>query len=280
MPLVVMCGFPSSGKSTTANKVAEFLRSEHQKTVHIVREEELFRGLKNDILDDSRKEKELRAKLKSEAQRLLNKESVVIIDGLNYIKGYRYEIYCMSKAVPTRQVTIQCDISETQAWEWNSSRPDEEAYKRNVFDNLIQRFEAPDSQNRWDSPYFPVLPNEDLDYSKIYQSLFLIRPPKQNMSTQQNPLSSSNFLSSLEKVTSEIIQTILEAQKEHHDGSNYEVKVPHSTVPVSFSADIPVPNLAQLTRLKRQFINLHKTGSVKGDVGVIFVQYLNSQFGQ
>jgi len=112
---------------------------------------------------DSRKEKELRAKVKSEAQRLLSKNNVVIVDALNYIKGtlqkdflclnfqlpqfttiilvwgflllivgYRYEIFCMSKAVPTRQVTVQCDVSQEQAWLWNESRPENEQYNRSV----------------------------------------------------------------------------------------------------------------------------------------------------
>lgn len=53
-----------------------------------------------------------------------------------------------------------------------------------MFDHLIQRFEAPDSQNRWDSPYFSVLPNEGLDLLGIYESLFHNKAPKQNKATQ------------------------------------------------------------------------------------------------
>lgn len=51
MPLVVMCGYPSSGKSTWAKKLSEYLEQEHGKQVHVVREEEHLRGDKNDILD-------------------------------------------------------------------------------------------------------------------------------------------------------------------------------------------------------------------------------------
>jgi broad-specificity NMP kinase len=51
MPLVVMTGYPSSGKSTWASKLAQLLRDEHGKEVEIVREEDEFRGEKNDILD-------------------------------------------------------------------------------------------------------------------------------------------------------------------------------------------------------------------------------------
>lgn len=50
MPLVVFVGIPSCGKSKWAHKLAEFLRAEN-KVVHIVREEELIRGDKNEVLD-------------------------------------------------------------------------------------------------------------------------------------------------------------------------------------------------------------------------------------
>jgi len=51
MPLIVFCGFPSSGKSTWATKLSEYLQTEKGKKVNIVREQDLFRGEKNDIMD-------------------------------------------------------------------------------------------------------------------------------------------------------------------------------------------------------------------------------------
>ncbi|CAL8143260.1 unnamed protein product [Orchesella dallaii] len=279
MPLVVMCGYPSSGKSYWTKKLSEYLEKEQGKQVQVVREEEQFRGEKNDILDDSRKEKELRAKVKSEAQRLLTKDNVVIIDALNYIKGYRYELFCISKAVPTRQVTVHCDVSESQAWEWNinTDRPDNEKYTKVVFEHLIQRFETPDPQNRWDSPFFSVLSGEELDMQAIYTSLFFNKTPKKNMSTQSNPVTESNYLATMEKVTSEIIQKII-ASKAENDSSSVdeveEIEVPYSKLTVHIEGS---PTVSQLNKLKRQFITMLKTSSLKGEPGDMFVQYLNSQ---
>jgi len=278
MPVVVFCGYPSAGKSTWAKKLGEYLEAGKGKRVTIVREEDLFRGEKNDILDDSRKEKELRGKLKSETQRLLNKDDIVIIDALNYIKGYRYELYCMSKAVPTKQVTVQCEAPIELAWEWNSTRPSEHKYTRPVFDHLIQRFESPDPQNRWDSPFFSVLPGEELDLEGIYNSLYFSKPVKQNQSTQLKPLSGSSFLSSLERVTSDITNALVAEQKKVVAGADCEeFSVPHSTIPV-LNQGARDMNIAQLTRFKRQFITMTKAGSVQGEIGDLFVQYLNSQF--
>ena len=41
------------------------------------------------VFSDSKREKEVRGKLKAEVLRRLNKDDVVILDAANYIKGYR-----------------------------------------------------------------------------------------------------------------------------------------------------------------------------------------------
>lgn len=88
---------------------------------------------------DSLKEKQVRADVKSMATRFLNTEDVLIIDGSNYIKGYRYEIYCMSKFNRTPQCTVQCDLPFEHAWMWNESRPSDQQYTREIFDALVLR---------------------------------------------------------------------------------------------------------------------------------------------
>jgi len=45
---------------------------------------------KNDVYESSPKEKVIRADLKSNSLRKLNKNDLVVMDGGNYIKGYRY----------------------------------------------------------------------------------------------------------------------------------------------------------------------------------------------
>lgn len=51
MPLIVLVGYPSSGKSGWGEKLATYLREKEGKDVLIVTEEEHFRGEKNSILD-------------------------------------------------------------------------------------------------------------------------------------------------------------------------------------------------------------------------------------
>lgn len=88
---------------------------------------------------DSKKEKAVRSAIKSDIQRRLNTRDLLIFDGSNYIKGYRYEIYCMTKLYKTPQCTIHCDIPVECAWLWNNKRVELERYNREIFDSLVVR---------------------------------------------------------------------------------------------------------------------------------------------
>jgi protein KTI12 len=39
-------------------------------------------------------------------QRALTKDTIVIVDGLNYIKGYRYQMYCVTRELSMRVATV------------------------------------------------------------------------------------------------------------------------------------------------------------------------------
>lgn len=89
MPLIIVTGYPSSGKTKRTNDLAEYFRG-RDKIVHIVSENSAIPKAgfaKNEYFLDSQKEKVVRSDLKSEAIRLLTKDNVVILDGGNYIKG-------------------------------------------------------------------------------------------------------------------------------------------------------------------------------------------------
>lgn len=88
---------------------------------------------------DSKKEKAVRSAIKSDIQRRLNTRDLLIFDGSNYIKGYRYEIYCMTKLYKTPQCTIHCDIPVEYAWLWNNKRVELDRYNREIFDSLVVR---------------------------------------------------------------------------------------------------------------------------------------------
>ena len=52
-------------------------------------------------------EAQTRSALKSAVERSISRENVVILDSMNYIKGYRYELYCVTRAQGTTRVTVR-----------------------------------------------------------------------------------------------------------------------------------------------------------------------------
>ena len=105
MPLIVMWGRPCSGKTTRALQIKAYFEEEHKKEVVLLNEEEL-KFDKNEYYLDSNSEKILRASLKSEVERNLDNETIVILDSMNYIKGYRYELYCLARSAKTTNTNI------------------------------------------------------------------------------------------------------------------------------------------------------------------------------
>lgn len=105
MPLIVIVGGPCSGKTTIATKLKDFLEKEKAKKVIHINEEALGVN-KLEFYKDSTSEKIVRAKLKSNVEKNLDDKTFVIIDSLNYIKGYRYELYCLVRTYLTRHCVV------------------------------------------------------------------------------------------------------------------------------------------------------------------------------
>ena len=57
-------------------------------------------------LKDGRKEKPARASLFTAMQRALGPNTIVIMDGMNYIKGFRYQMYCQAREHRLRRCTV------------------------------------------------------------------------------------------------------------------------------------------------------------------------------
>lgn len=282
MPLVLMCGYPCSGKSTRSQEIKKLFEEEHKKNVYIVSDDDVIKSCgtnKHDLYLNSPKEKEIRGILKSEVLRLLGKDAVVILDSGNYIKGYRYELYCASKSCKTTQVTVECAAPESVTWEWNERRSDEDKYSREAFEALRLRYEAPNSSNRWDKPLF-VLQSDDLCPAQdLYSVLYEREPPPPNQSTQSAPLAPTNFLYELDRITQEIVNSILVTKKLGLEGSN--VKVPGFKGCTLSKLDSDVTP-AQLARYRRQFLNYTKLNPPSASqhtpehLSQLFVQFLNT----
>ena len=81
--------------------------------------------------------------LKSAIDHSLNDQTYVIADSLNYIKGYRYELYCMARTQKTQHccVLVQCNEEISQKWHEGKKELDGEVYDTAVMADLRRRYE-------------------------------------------------------------------------------------------------------------------------------------------
>lgn len=114
MPLVVVSGYPSAGKTTRARQLQQYFeekiarespdsRSSKLK-VHLINDQSL--GVSRAVYHTAKAEKDARAEEYSAVKRLLSRDDIVIADGLNYIKGFRYQLNCEAKAVQTTSCVV------------------------------------------------------------------------------------------------------------------------------------------------------------------------------
>ncbi|KAG8518932.1 Protein KTI12 [Galemys pyrenaicus] len=107
MPLVVFCGLPYCGKSRRAELLRGALAAEGH-TVYVVDDAAVLGAEDATVYSDSTREKALRGALRAAVERRLSRHDVVILDSLNYIKGFRYELYCLARAARTPLCLIYC----------------------------------------------------------------------------------------------------------------------------------------------------------------------------
>jgi protein KTI12 len=112
--LLIISGFPCSGKTHRSRQLVKYFTdriaasSDPKVTrlqIHHINDEGL--GLKPNVYHAAREEKDARAAEMSAVKRLLGQDSIVIADGPNYIKGFRYQLYCEAKALHTPSCVVR-----------------------------------------------------------------------------------------------------------------------------------------------------------------------------
>ena len=188
MPSIILTGHPCVGKTTFAHLLAaRALRHKSDAVSDVVHIRECTAcpdQTKAECYSNSHTEKTTRAALKSEFDRAVTcggggRSTLVILDSLNYIKGYRYELYCISKAAGERHGVVwvsggsediakardrqRRDLSVEQGDQASSVGNEVNLVDRDghyqddlTLDALVLRYEPPDDKNRWENPMYTV----------------------------------------------------------------------------------------------------------------------------
>jgi protein KTI12 len=133
MALITICGYPCSGKSTRAQQIQTYLQSKlsepdyagPQLKLTTISDETL--SLPRSVYNESKTEKPARGSLLSAMQRHANSDTVLIIDAPNYIKGFRYQMYCIARELKLRVCTVYVIATPAVCKERNERRTDEGA---------------------------------------------------------------------------------------------------------------------------------------------------------
>lgn len=201
MPSLILTGYPSVGKTSFGKLLKERALQHSSKSIDnviIVSEDSacVTKG-KMECYANSTAEKMTRGSLKTEFDKALRsadkkKRTLVILDSLNYIKGYRYELHCLSKAAGERHGVVWLFCSdESQIMKWNQARTDDKV-SQDLMEQLMMRYETPDERNRWDKPLYRV----DVLQKKIVSavdSAVMQRKGLYNMHNVQSQLSNTTI---------------------------------------------------------------------------------------
>lgn len=304
MPLVLLSGYPSSGKTTVARELVSLLEKRLRedeslgKKYSVVYHCDESLGISHGDYAESKDERRLRSEIISAVKRDLSARNIVVVDSLNYIKGFRYQLHCEVKNASTTFCLIHtmCPLDTIRAWNCAEGH---EAWDEHLLEQLIQRYEEPNAKTRWDSPLFPLLTTQDSvrdHFEDICAAIFRVsrgdhRDPlsqalqKPNSATILKPASQSNFIQVLDAETSQVVRKILDHVKVQQSIGG---SVGSARIIVSDSTDIndeqccyiDLPasgvTLPLLQRLKRQFVNLNKLRDMeKSRIVPLFTEYLN-----
>ena len=206
-----MTGLPTAGKSHRARQLHRYLAERIQNDAaargkyrtHLISDQ--TQSISRAVYDLSAvpahtrsanaSEKDARAALYGAVKRVLSPRDIVILDGLNYIKGWRYQLHTEAKNMRTPSVVLQVGCTNERSRQVNErrlarraklalqdpSRPgegtpetaapageekqeneegeedQEEPYEPGNWENLVFRYEEPNPMTRWDSPLFTLI---------------------------------------------------------------------------------------------------------------------------
>ncbi len=246
-------------------------------------------------------EKDARATIYAAVKRVLSGRDIVILDGTNYIKGWRYQLYCEAKAARTPHCIVHIGTPVNQARVVNderlADRNDPEAdrevkeedrpYESQCWESLVCRYEEPNAMARWDSPIFTVLWDDQTPPceaiwnavvgSEVEGGKKTVRP---NQATVLKAPSSGDYLYELDRSTQGILNQVLAWMKDHPGEGGGEVLIREGDSE-QLLIDLP-PNpigLPALQRLRRQFISMNRQNPVSVKrIRESFAAYLNDYF--
>lgn len=278
MPLLIICGFPASGKTFRAQQLIDYLSKNHPEVSVTLINTEKFSIDKNKAHSTPSLEKEHFGFFRSNVEKNLsnNKNQLLIIDDLNFIKGLRYELFCLARTAKSTYAVLFCDTEKSEAKALNQHR--NEKYDEETMESLLNRFERPISSNRWDSPLFSVAPEDSLPFEELCNVLFdQKKKSKDPVSTKQELKLGQDYSKMIDQVLNGLIDEIMEKVRKNAEEEKLKrVLFVRGKEKVELKAGL---SATELKALKMQFLNMNKQNPLKNaeQVAGAFLYFLSSR---
>lgn len=263
MALIIISGIPGSGKTLLANNLQP-LFTEQGHECAIVSEPSVEDG----AFTNSKRELQARSDFKASVRRAISPNKIVIADGMNFIKGFRYELFCIAREQNLRFCCCFCDADPSEAKQRSLSR-----YSELVVNDLIGRMEKPNEKNKWDRPLFVV---KDVNDKEMLNSIVKTALSKNNQlapkkATAKAMGSSASLNDKVDHEINEFCTELLKLQNMVPLGS--EVKICGAKLVLKKQL-----NSGQLSRAKREFADRAKTITEDSNIPQLFADSLEILF--
>lgn len=157
--LLILCGLPSSGKTTISKNVASLLEDKHGTSTMVISSDD-FRDMLSYSSKGFKPERETSVKTLYEKAIATGLEHgfLVISDDLNYYKSMRSDLRHIAKRAEADYDIVHVDTPVEQAIKWNQERASQ--IPPSLIEEINQKFDPPKGDYQWDTPLVVVDPSK------------------------------------------------------------------------------------------------------------------------
>ena len=155
----MLCGLPSSGKTTISKNVASLLEDKHGISTMVVSSDD-FRNMLSYSSKGFKPERETSVKTLYEKAIATGLENgfLVISDDMNYYKSMRSDLRQIAKRSGSDYDIVFVDTPVEQAVKWNQERGS--PIPSSLIDEINQKLDPPKGDYKWDTPLVIVDPSK------------------------------------------------------------------------------------------------------------------------
>ncbi|MBD3404948.1 MAG: AAA family ATPase [Candidatus Lokiarchaeota archaeon] len=237
--LLVLCGIPSSGKSTFAKSIKTMIPAYDFEIINTDtwRDEEYYSEFKPE------KENEVRASALDKTDEMLSQGKSIIHDDTNYYTSMRHELLKLAEKYKCDFGVIHITTPRDIALKWNEGR--KRVIPPYVIERIASRLDTPGKKYAWDEPLFQYDPNNDsIEVAIGHLKKILSSIPRQEKSDNKEGISDQD---QRDRVTRRILAGFFTKHKEYR-GSQDILKVRKEVLNKANSENLSLDETTKILR--------------------------------